>query len=187
MNRKNIVQILFCAALFLAGMAGGLVACRLHGGLHPSAVPALADGAASDSAADTAESEGAGLEAVRLRIYDAQVQWFDGVRWNDGGSVEALSARDPVAQDSDAWRALAAQLADARAEERKAALAALRREDNGLFVDQKVVPRYTSSSRPATSAGGGAPVASTPAPSVPDPSPSATGDGEDIVWSGNYE
>lgn len=210
-----LIKILAGIVLFLAGVAVGVPACRLYDKAHAQAeIVVSAPAGTEDSAANM--NNGVSGDDLLLRVRDGNLEWYDGVRWNQAGSVNELVSADSIAHPSEEWQALAARLAEAHAAEYAEDQAALSRERGSLSVDEIVAARPQTTApavaRPAASATAQptAPVNSThdnddnansdnddhndnsPAPApepepAPAPEPADTGDGENIEWSGDYE
>ncbi len=170
-----IIKILAGVALFSVGVVAGVPVCRMYDKAHMDPAPAGAEASVlSGEEMEGNFSENADGGAVdgelQLRVRGGELEWYDGVRWNNAGTVSDLVAADPIAQPSEAWKLLAAQLAEARAGEYAAQLQELDRENSELSVDEiaAVQPQNTSTAvkRPAAPA-----VAQTPTPPTEPVSP----------------
>lgn len=178
---KLVVRLLLYALLFCGGAAAGLGGYHLYTTRQQQAAQQAAQAAAAAAAAAKA-AEPTMQEVVKVRIYGGETQWFDGVRWNDGGSVRELQAADPLEVPSEEWQALAARIAEAKAAERESALTAMDRAANTLSVDQKVVVvvRPATPTPAETGGGGGGGGGGTPTPEAPPPETGS--DGNDAEW-----
>ena len=163
-----IIRTLVGIILFSAGIAVGVPACRMYDKARAQASAGTAVSGETGTA-NPAESTGTGaVEAdLELRVRDGDLEWYDGVRWNHAGTVSELVAADPIANPSEEWKALAARLAETRAAEQEAEMAALSRENSVLSVDEIAAARPQTSapavSRPTTP-GAAQPAAPAPVP-----------------------
>lgn len=178
---KLVVRLLLYALLFCGGAAAGLGGYHMYATRHQAAAQQAAQAAAAAAAAAKA-AEPTMQEVVKVRIYGGETQWFDGVRWNDGGSVRELQAADPLEVPSEEWQALAARIAEAKAAERESALTAMDRAANTLSVDQKVVVVVRPATPPPAETGGGGGGGGTPTPEAPSTETGGSNEGEDMPW-----
>lgn len=133
-------------------------------------------------------------DAVQLRVRGGQMEWFDGVRWNTAAAVDDLKQNDAAGAQSDAWRALAQQRADAKETQRQESLARFDHAQMDLTVGEKPAAQTTPAKKPGTSTSATTPATggtTTPPPAQPQPptgggntggSSSNSGDG----WSDDY-
>lgn len=136
-----IIKIIAGIVTFSAGIGAGVQAFRMYDRAY---APREAAAEVSGETGELAENMGKSMmeEELRLQVRDGNLEWFDGVRWKYAGSVEELAAADPIAHPSQEWLTLAAQLADACAEEHAADLETFSRESGGgLLVGAVTVTR----------------------------------------------
>ncbi|MCM1215788.1 MAG: hypothetical protein NC331_03090 [Lachnospiraceae bacterium] len=212
---KNIIiKIMAAFALFFIGVAVGVSACRVHDRIRPAAETAMSDPLEDGSQSGNVDDDIAD-SGLQLRVYGGDLEWYDGVRWNHAGKIDAYMEADPIVCPSGEWQTVADRLAETRAVEYAEELASWGRNGTGLLVGEIVTARPQTAAviRPAAPAAaettvsasaapvndvpdnddndddddddGGTPV-SEPEPE-PEPEPDDTGDGEDMVWSGDYE
>lgn len=149
-----VVQILIGIALFSAGIAVGVPICRLYDKTHTSVEASIPAGTGSS----VSNKNGGILDnGLQLRVRDGNLEWYDGVRWNNAGTVNELVAADPIARPSEEWQALAAQIAETRAREYAAEMETLSRDGGSLLVDevaaaQSQTAASTASPRPTVPA-----------------------------------
>ena len=210
--KSIIVKVMAGFLLFTAGAAVAVPVCRMYDKSRAAEEAAVVSGGSEDPV-DNGNS-GVAEGELQLRVRDGNLEWFDGVRWNDAGTVNELMAADPIGQPSEEWQALAVQLAEARAGEYVAGREALSRDSGSLSVDEVTAsssqnttrPGASVTTKPTTPATSATPKPAAPAgpaqdnsgndndddhnePTAPepDPAPDDTGDGENIEWSGDYE
>lgn len=128
-----------------------------------------------------------GMDAVQLRVRGGEMEWFDGVRWNTAAAVEELKQNDAAEAESDAWRALAQQRADAKQAQRQEALAGFDREQSDLAVGEKPVVRQPTAPRQPTVTTPTPTQTQTPAPTPAPPPTTPTNPEPAPEWSGDYE
>lgn len=152
-----IIKVTVGIALFSAGIAVGVPACRVYDRAAAAAeTPVSAPVGTAGSEEDM--NDGGAENELMLRMRDGNLEWYDGVRWNHAGTVEELAAADPIAQPSAEWQALMARLAETRAGEQAGEPAALSRDSGSLSVDEITAGRPQSPTpavtRPTTSGAG---------------------------------
>lgn len=109
--------------------------------------------------------------APTLRIYDATVQWSDGVRWHIFGDADELAAQDPVAIAAQKLEDAAAAGTTGETDTEEVTDEAA---DSVLALNRgtgSVVTYYAGSGGGGGYAGGGG---------------GGGSDGQDIAWSGDY-
>ncbi len=176
-----IVKILAGIVLFSAGVAAGVPICRMYDKAHTAPAGAEASVPLGEERPEEGIAGGTGNadadSDLQLRVRDGQLEWYDGVRWNSAGPVAELMEADPIAQPSEAWQTLAAQLAQARAGEYAAGQGALGRDSGSLTVDE------VSDARPQNNTPAVTTRPTTPAPSsrptVPGNTAPANNDNDD--------
>lgn len=111
--------------------------------------------------------------APQLRVYDGNVQWFDGASWHNETSIDALASSDPFLS----------------AAENEPTDAVLTVPEHGRAGGTVVTKTTTPAKKPTTTTpgtGGGTTTTPTPTPTPPPSTGGGTGDGEDIDWSGDH-
>ena len=112
------------------------------------------------------------MATPQLRVYDGNVQWFNGASWQNETTIKELEQSDPF-------------LATAENEPTDAVLTV---PEHGRAGGTVVTKTTTSTKKPTTttpSTGGGT-TTTTPTPTPPPSTGGGTGDGEDIDWSGDH-
>ena len=148
--KGNMIKFLAGIVLFCAGIAVGVPVCRMYDKAHASAETMASGTEGTEDPAGNMDGDALSVD-LQLRVRGGNLEWFDGVRWNDAGAVNELVAADPINQPSEAWQALAAQLAEARAGEYAAEQAALSRDNGSLSVDEITTANPQSAARPNAS------------------------------------
>lgn len=182
--KKKQVQMLRYAATFLVSIAVGVGGSYVwNQAVQPVSAPA-----------DVPEVPQTQEEGIQVRVRGGVAEWFDGMRWNSAGTVEALEQSDPTSVQSETWRLVAQQRAAAKQQQRQSALTQLSREENALTTGEKPVQQKPAS-RPAASTTtpvATAPAATpTPAPTptptpAPAQEPTSSGDGTDMDGGGDF-
>lgn len=147
--RSIIIKVMAGLFLFSAGAAVAVPLCRMYDKSR-AAEEAAVISTGSEGFVGNRDSGAIG-DDLQLRVRDGNLEWFDGVRWKDAGSVNELMAADPIGQPSEEWQALAAQLAETRAGEYAAEREALGRDGGSLSVDEVTAAPFQNATRPAAS------------------------------------
>lgn len=145
-----IIKFLAGLVLFSAGIAVGVPVCRMYDKAHALAEPVVSVSQGAENPAVNMDDKDLN-DDLQLRVRGGNLEWFDGVRWNDAGAVNELVAADPINQPSEAWQTLAAQLAEARAGEYAAEQAALSKDSGSLSVDEITTANPQAVTQPAAS------------------------------------
>lgn len=153
-------------------------------------------------------------EALRVRVDDGRVQWYDGQIWHDVAAVEELEKEDRFYLAGENFAAFDEQLRQESVAKRQEEAVALS-ENEDIVVGQKEVPKPTARPKPAVTpqqpattpepepepevappassgggggGGGGGSVAPPPAADPPQDSGGSSGgsDGEDSEWTDDY-
>lgn len=147
--KSVIIKVMTGFFLFAAGAAVAVPVCRMYDKSRAAEEAAVVSSGSEDPVDNR---NGVVIEGeLQLRVRDGSLEWFDGVRWNDAGSVNELMAADPIGQPSEEWQALSVQLAEARAGEYAAEREALSREGGSLSVDEVTASSSQNAARPAES------------------------------------
>ncbi len=142
-------------------------------------------------------------EAIRVRVEDGQVQWYDGRLWNHVASVEELEQQDRFSLSGEAFEAFEEEMRQERAAGRQKIIS---QDEDAVLVGQKETQRPAT--RPNTAAaapqepeestpeaGGGADYSQPagggssnppPAEATPPADTGTSGDGENMEWSDDY-
>lgn len=146
MEKQTVISIVIGVAAFLGGF--------VLRGIWPDAP--RDSGVREDAVSDTVTVRDGylaageeGIPAVRVRMNDGDVEWYDGTRWNFVATAEELEKADPFSMTSDAWEALEERLAETAREERQTALASLSREEARLLIGEKERSKPDAAKPPA--------------------------------------
>ena len=122
--------------------------------------------ARAEAAADTQTAATAGAEPeMQLRVYDGQMEWYDGVFWHAYGPARELLDGDPFA---------ALPQPEAPAEPAREGLTACGRAEGAVPGEEPAAGAWTGGGADTGGGSGGAADAG-----------GGSGDGENIEWSGD--